>query len=228
MKEKFPTCAACEYDFNERFCAGIGKKAPSNCPTLGHGDIIKEAAAELEDSEIMKFSRESSIQEAECYGNRHDPNRSNYPLKPRILEIMEFAERLGLNRLGLAFCIGLRNEAAMVEDIFKKRGLEVVSVVCKAGKIPKSVLGLETDDFVNPRNDGETMCNPILQAKVLNAHDCKLNVLLGLCVGHDSLFIKYCEGYVTVLAAKDRLMGHNPLAAVYNSNSYHRYLKDGK
>ena len=227
MKEKFPTCAACEYDYSERICVGIGKKAPSNCPTLRHGETIKQVVAELEDPDLMKFSRESSLQEAECYANRHDPNRSNSPLKPRILEIMEFAERLELDRLGLAFCIGLRNEAAMVEDIFKIRGFEVVSVACKAGKVPKSTLGLEPKDFVNPRTD-ETMCNPILQAKVLNEHGCKLNVLLGLCVGHDSLFIKYCEGYVTVLAAKDRLMGHNPLAAVYNSGSYYRFLKDGK
>ena len=227
MKDNFPTCASCEYEPSERFCVGIGKKAPSNCPTLRHGDLIKKATAELEDPELLNFSRESSLQEAACYANRHDPDRSTSPLKPRILETMEFAERLGVKRLGLAFCIGLRNEAAAVEDIFKRRGLEVVSVACKAGKVPKTTLGVEPDDFINPLTD-ETMCNPILQAKLLNEHGCKLNVLLGLCVGHDSLFIKYCEGFVTVLAAKDRLMGHNPLAAVYNSGSYYRYLKDGK
>jgi enoyl-CoA hydratase/carnithine racemase len=39
------------------------------------------------------------------------------------------------------------------------------------------------------------------------------NVLLGLCVGHDSLFLKYAEAPCTVLAVKDRMLGHNPLAA---------------
>ena len=51
------------------------------------------------------------------------------------------------------------------------------------------------------------------------------NVLLGLCVGHDSLFFKYTEAPCTVLAVKDRLLGHNPLAAVYNVDSYYRCLK---
>jgi hypothetical protein len=42
----------------------------------------------------------------------------------------------------------------------------------------------------------------------------------------------YCDrekGYgelpSTVLAVKDRLLGHNPLAAVYQYESYYRYLK---
>ena len=53
----------------------------------------------------------------------------------------------------------------------------------------------------------------------------QFNVLLGLCVGHDSLFFRYAEAPCTVLAVKDRLLGHNPLAAVYEYESYYRYLK---
>jgi len=53
-----------------------------------------------------------------------------------------------------------------------------------------------------------------------------LNVLIGLCVGHDSLFFKYSRAPVTVLVAKDRVLGHNPVAALYTSNSYYRRLKE--
>ena len=53
----------------------------------------------------------------------------------------------------------------------------------------------------------------------------ELNVLLGLCVGHDSLFFRYAEAPVTVLAVKDRVTGHNPLAAVYLSGSYYRKVR---
>jgi uncharacterized metal-binding protein len=70
------------------------------------------------------------------------------------------------------------------------------------------------------------MCNPIFQALVVNEHDVQLNVLLGLCVGHDSLFIKYARAPVTVLAVKDRLLGHSPLTAVYQYDHYYRYLKN--
>lgn len=71
------------------------------------------------------------------------------------------------------------------------------------------------------------MCNPIAQAKILNAAGTDFNILLGLCVGHDSLFIKYSQAMVTVFAVKDRVLGHNPLAAVYNYESYYeRFQQD--
>lgn len=38
------------------------------------------------------------------------------------------------------------------------------------------------------------MCNPIMQAKLLNKAKTNLNVVVGLCVGHDSLFYKYANG----------------------------------
>ena len=58
------------------------------------------------------------------------------------------------------------------------------------------------------------MCNPIYQAKLLNHEKTDFNILLGLCVGHDSLFFKFAEAPTTVLAVKDRVTGHNPLAAI--------------
>lgn len=64
------------------------------------------------------------------------------------------------------------------------------------------------------------MCNPILQAELLNEAESELNVVVGLCVGHDSLFIKYSQAPVTTLVTKDRATGHNPAAALYNMNSY--------
>jgi uncharacterized metal-binding protein len=69
------------------------------------------------------------------------------------------------------------------------------------------------------------MCNPVLQAMILNDEKTQFNILLGLCVGHDSLFFKYAQAPCTVLAVKDRLLGHNPLAAVYTLDSYYRALK---
>ena len=35
-----------------------------------------------------------------------------------------------------------------------------------------------------------------------------------MCIGHDSLFFKYAKGLTTVLVAKDRVLGHNPLPAL--------------
>lgn len=113
----------------------------------------------------------------------------------------------------------------LVESIFTDLGFEVVSVICKAGRTPKSVIGLEDKDTIFlDRN--EAMCKPIYQAKLLNHEHTEFNVLLGLCVGHDSLFFRYAEAPTTVLAAKDRVTGQNPLAAVYLSSSYYARIKD--
>lgn len=66
------------------------------------------------------------------------------------------------------------------------------------------------------------MCNPILQARLLNEAKTDLNVVIGLCVGHDSLFYRYSEAYVTTLVTKDRVTGHNPAAALYTARSYYK------
>lgn len=223
-KVEAPDCAACAFDWAERACRRPGGKGPANCPTLRDRALADRALA-LTTGEDLEFARQASRQEAAGYGGREAGYARVRPLKPRIQELAEFARRMGCRRLGLAFCIGLRKEAAVVRDILAVQGFEVVSASCKAGRAGKSLLGLGPGDQVDPTARAETMCNPVFQALLLNEYGAELNVLLGLCVGHDSLFIKHAAAPVTVLAVKDRLLGHNPLAAVYHCDSYWRSLK---
>lgn len=177
----------------------------------------------LQSGETREFARQASIQEGSGYGNKKDGYGAVRPMKPRILEIVEFSKRMNYHRLGLAFCIGLRREARVVHNIFERHGLEVISIACKVGRAPKELLGLTEADKVSP-GSFESMCNPVLQALLANRHGCEFNVLLGLCVGHDSLFFKHADAPCTVLAVKDRLLSHNPLAAIYQIEGYYRYL----
>jgi uncharacterized metal-binding protein len=139
----------------------------------------------------------------------------------RLEEIVEFAGRCGFSRLGIAFCIGLQNEAKVVSRVLRAHGFSVDSVACKNAALPKEELGLTDDEKVTP-GEFEGMCNPIGQARALRRAGTELNLLVGLCVGHDSLFMKHSEVPVTVLAVKDRVLGHNPLAAVYLADGYYR------
>ena len=100
----------------------------------------------------------------------------------------------------------------------------MVSVVCKAGRTPKEKIGIKDEEKIH-QGTQEAMCNPIYQAKLLNRKGTEFNVLLGLCVGHDSLFFKYSQAPTTVLAVKDRVTGHNPMAPIYLSESYYRKIK---
>jgi uncharacterized metal-binding protein len=229
MTASYPQCAVCPYEWAERYCRSGKGKAPKNCPTLKAKELAARSLAVLEAApDLAEFVRQASVQEAMGYGDREQGYARTRPIKPRIEETAEFARRMGYRRLGLAFCGGLRREAEVVHRYFEDQGFEVVSVMCKAGGIPKSDVGVAREEQVDPFAGEETMCNPVLQAMAANAHGVELNVLLGLCVGHDSLFIKHAEAPVTVLAAKDRLLAHNPLAAVYQYEQYYRFLQAPK
>jgi uncharacterized metal-binding protein len=101
--------------------------------------------------------------------------------------------------------------------------LDSFCVICKVGSVDKTEIGIKEDMKVL-RGSFEAICNPILQAKLLNREKTDLNVIVGLCVGHDSLFIKYSKAPVTTLITKDRVLGHNPAAALYTSEFYYKKL----
>ena len=145
----------------------------------------------------------------------------------RMEEIMLFARKCGYNRIGLIFCVGLSDEAREVSKILTHNGFDVVSAVCKNGSDPKSSVGLKDEETLSGCAD-EVMCNPIGQALLMNSEHTDMNIILGLCVGHDSLVMKYVEAPTTVLAVKDRVMGHNPLAAIYVAESYYKKRFFGK
>ncbi len=201
------TCAVCK----DKACrVNDVEKMPSNCPTLCES-IVEESKELYSSEDNHKMANCSALVESEGYCQ-----------DTRIEEIMNFANKMGYKNLGIAFCVGLKEEVRLVHRIFKANGFNVNSVVCKNGSISKEVIDISREEQVRPENDFEAMCNPIGQALFLNKSKTDLNVLLGLCVGHDSLFIKYSDAPITVLAVKDRVMGHNPLAAVYLSNGYYK------
>ncbi|ACL04731.1 Protein of unknown function DUF1847 [Desulfatibacillum aliphaticivorans] len=224
-KKRAAHCAQCDLDLFERSCLFESGKGAKGCPTLTRQDVVRAANKAYEAPETLEFARQASIQESECYANRDQSPYVLQPCKTRIVEVAEFAQKMGYKRLGLAFCLGLMNEAKTVAEIFEAWGFEMVSVMCKAGRTSKkAVLGLEDDEMIY-RGMDEPACNPVFQAELLNHERTEFNILLGLCVGHDSLFFQHAKAPTTVLAVKDRVTGHNPLAAVYGVSMYHQRIK---
>ena len=223
-KTVYPQCASCKHEDPQKLCMDKDGLSAKGCPTLTRKEVLEAANKEYEDPEVYNFAKQASIQEAECYANRDQQPYVVQPTKTRIVEICEFAKKMNYRKLGLAFCLGLAKEASIVGEILESHGFQVISAACKAGRTSKAVIGVEDVDTIF-RGTDESMCNPVFQARLLNNEETELNVLLGLCVGHDSLFFKYAEAPTTVLAAKDRVTGHNPLAAIYLSDSYYRKVK---
>lgn len=215
-------CAKCAIDTGSRACMTRNGRGPDGCPTVNKKEVIEASLAEYEKNEM--FAKQASIQEGEGYGDKDLGYAHVRPIKPRVIEVIEFAKKMNYRRLGLVFCIGLRKEAKIVEKIFSSAGFEMVSALCKIGCVPKEEIGIQDHEKIR-KGAFESMCNPIAQAYVLKDEKTEFNIMMGLCVGHDSLFLKYSEAPCTVLAVKDRLLGHNPLAAIYNIDSYYRYLK---
>jgi len=224
MKHTIPNCATCPFVITERLCRKEDGRSPDSCPTKNRTDLIDASMNEYQKPDVLEFAKQASIQEGQGYEQKELGYEHVKPVKPRIVEIIEFAQKLKFKRLGLVFCMGLRKEAKVVEKLLSSKDFKVVSVMCKVGRITKEHIGILKHQQVDIHNI-ETMCNPILQAFILNEEKTEFNILLGLCVGHDSLFFKYADALCTVLAVKDRVLAHNPLAAIYNIDSYYRCLK---
>jgi uncharacterized metal-binding protein len=175
-------------------------KKGRNCyPDIDSGILDK-----YKEPENLKLAKASAAVESRYYQEA-----------TRLEEIKYFAREMGYTKLGVATCIGLIKEAQMIAEYLKK-DFDVSLVICKNGGLLKSNLDLEQ---INTEAD-EVMCNPIGQALFLNQKQTDMNIICGLCIGHDMLFTKYSAAPVTTIIVKDRVLGHNPAAVLYSS--YHR------
>jgi len=204
MDTKHPGCVHCK----SRRCAATDKDGPipSSCPTEVYADLIKETTERyhlVENKAVIQgwYKMMSRIL---------DPHNPREKLSwTRVDEIMEYATIRGMKRIGIATCYALLFESELLSDILEANGFEVLSVSCLCGEVNPQDAGL----------DGNIFCNPILQAEVLNREKTDLNIMVGLCIGHDILFLRHCTGETTPLIIKDRALGHNPVAALYMSQN---------
>jgi len=150
----------------------------------------KETILALYDEEDQAFMR--TISEAKVTG------------VSRAEEILALAKQAGFMRIGIAYCVAFKEEASVLKGMFADE-FDVTCVDCQ-------VFGIEQGEFV----EGATgvSCNPVGQAKVLNDAGTQLNVVMGLCLGHDILFAKHSQAPVTTLIVKDRVHDHHPVLAL--------------
>jgi len=207
MTEHSPQCVKC----NIQRCGSKepDKKVPASCPTEKYPDLVRETKERYklpENREIIKgwFGLMSKILNPEKHKEKYSWSR--------VDEVMEYARLRGMKRLGIATCYSLVPESKLLSDILEHNGFEVISVSCLCGELNPQELGMP----------GNIFCNPIMQAEVLDREKTELNIMMGLCVGHDILFLKHSKTETTPLVVKDRSTGHNPVAALYQSQGFFR------
>lgn len=207
MEANVSQCVRC----TDRRCQSKtpGGKVPAFCPTVKHAALAREAL------ETYRAPHEQAVLQGWFGLMRQvlDPEEPRQKFAwTRIDEVMEYARLRGMKRLGIATCYSMLLESRLLADILEHNGFEVASVACLCGETDPGALGLPGDIF----------CNPILQAEVLAREGTELNILVGLCVGHDILFLRHSKAETTPLIVRDGATGHNPVAALYQSQGAFR------
>ncbi|BCR06255.1 hypothetical protein DESUT3_33240 [Desulfuromonas versatilis] len=197
---------------------------PGYCPSQREAQVIEESFRKYTgDSEDARLARVAAEVEGLCYQPVPGSDAVNARWT-RVEDTIALAKLMGWKKIGIGTCIGLLEESSRLSDILSAQGFEPLSVCCKAGSIDKLELGIPEEAKVRP-GTFEPACNPIAQARLLNQSKTDMNIIVGLCVGHDMLFAKYSEAPTTTLVVKDRVTGHNPAAVLYGQNFYYKRLQ---
>ena len=189
-------CAYCTSQACQTRCR---EGLPEDCPMEDAGRVEADCSC---------YHQEEN---QDFYADSIESMKQSFGKMPRIIEAVNFCRLRGYQKIGVAYCSGVLKKGIAVAQIFEKHGFEVVSVGCKLGGFSPEEL---IDDLPEPPVQGETgrpkraICNPIGQARFLNEQKTDFNVVVGLCVGHDSLFFRYSHAPVTVVVLKDRLFPH--------------------
>ncbi|MFX0029290.1 MAG: DUF1847 domain-containing protein [Candidatus Hermodarchaeota archaeon] len=205
-KEIAPTCHNCN---SIQFCtSGNPNVEKQDCPMVLTPEIVEDVMNLYKTNEFVKKSTSvASVVEARGYIHW-----------PRLKDTIEYAKGMGFKKLGLAFCVGLRKEAKKTADILTKYGFEVCSVCCKTESIKKTDVDVPKEYTMVSKTGypiGIMTCNPAAQALLLNKAGTEMNIIIGLCVGHDITFTHLSNAPVTTFIAKDRANPHNPAAVLY-------------
>jgi uncharacterized metal-binding protein len=126
------------------------------------------------------------------------------PRNDRVTEIITFAKGAGIKKIGIANCVVFEKEALKLEEVLKEKGFETARANCRLGKMPRKEI---IADYKG------VSCNPAGQALVMDKNKTELNIVMGLCVGHDMVFNSKSKVLTTNLLVKDRKLKHNPLKA---------------
>jgi len=178
---------------------------PENCQAQRFLDLVEESKQQYLEPDDRRFH----LAAAKVL------KRGGYDWS-RVQQCIEFARELGAKKVGLAVCVGLIREGREFARFLDRAGFEVISVACMVGGLKPQETGIP-DEWVNPLG---ISCNPIAQAEIMNREGTELNFIYGLCVGHDTIFIKHSKAPVTYVVVKDMVTGNNPGAVLLSP--YHR------
>ncbi|MDR2386286.1 MAG: DUF1847 domain-containing protein, partial [Deltaproteobacteria bacterium] len=164
-KPKVAVTTSCS-DCGDRSCYRNDKKYPSFCLTLANRKGADETKAlYTSDSFEAKILKAAGEIEAEYYGRM-----------TRVEETVTLAKKMGFTKIGIASCLALMDETALLVQCLSSADLNPKAVICKIGSIDKGDVGVPDEMKLLPGHK-EATCNPVLQAQALNQWGAELNVI---------------------------------------------------
>ena len=191
------SCIDCAVNNCEQRDATHPKFCPTNSFTLSGNPLLEQQLGDEQNRRIINAAAYSA----------HMGHREKLD---HLQETILFARKFGARKIGIATCISLASEARFTAKALRKEGFEVVGAICKVGCITFGDLNVPCDE----RGPEAVLCNPLYQAQLLNEQNTDLNVVIGLCAGHDALLFKHADAPCTVLTAKDFRYDHCSIHAL--------------
>lgn len=178
---------------------GDTARMPRTCPTRTHGEVAGDATP------YLSPERRALMRAADA-----TPFAEDGRLRTRVEELIAFARARGVRRVGVAFCVTLIREAQELGRRLTAEGIDAALVCCRVGAIDYDEIGLPK---AHPEKFA-AICNPVAQARLLNAEKVDLVAQVGLCIGHDLVLQDECAAPVTTVVVKDRALDHHPVKAL--------------
>ena len=177
-----------------KFYSYQSEKAPEQCPGIIHSEVLEKA------KNICATEGTDARKLWQAFGRLIGTGGAQ---KSRVEHIVDFSRSLGVKRLGIGSCLRYIKDARFLQRLFQEEGFQCTIIFCKVG-------GWQTKDIDVNKKTNWIICNPIGQALILNKLGCEVEITLGLCMGHEMIFNKYAEGYVTNLYVKEKISHERP------------------
>ena len=197
VKRKKPY--ACSVCVTAACLRGDADRMPPACPTRTRAEVARDTLPYAD----AAMRNEMSVADSA-------PFADDGSLRNRVEELAFYAKAQGFRRIGIAFCVSLIKEAQQLGRLLREQDLETELVCCRVGAIDYDEIGLkkaQSDRFA-------AICNPVAQARLLNARSVNLVAQVGLCIGHDLILQRECDAPVTTLVVKDRVFDHHTIRAL--------------
>jgi uncharacterized metal-binding protein len=198
---------------------------PGYCPSEREAQVIEDSFRKYTGSDDdARLARVAAQVEGLCYQPVPGSDAVNARWT-RVEDTIALAKLMGWKKIGIGTCVGLLDESERLSAILQGPRDGTAFRLLQGRQHRQAGAGNRGKVHKVRPGTFEPACNPIAQAELLNKAGTDMNIIVGLCVGHDMLFAKYSQAPVTTLVVKDRVTGHNPVAVLYGQNFYYKRLQ---